>query len=142
RLNFTTGYYALFAQDEWKVMPRLSLTLGLRRENESFPSPQLPNALLSRTASLPNNKNNFDPRVGFACARFGHGWSFLRGGAGMSFARAINSTLYQALIGTGAAGSQTNPNINPNTSCAPIFPQVVPASKYSTCLGGASGNTT
>ena len=141
-LKFTTGDYALFAQDEWKVMPRLSLTLGLRWEYESFPSPQLPNALLSRTASLPDNKNNFGPRVGFAYDLFGHGTSILRGGYGMFFARAINSTLYQALIGTGAAGSQTNPNINPNTACAPIFPQVVPASNYSTCLGGASGNTT
>jgi Carboxypeptidase regulatory-like domain len=141
-LEFTTGDYALFAQDEWKVTPRLSLTLGLRWEYESFPDQQLPNSLLPQTASLPDNKDNFGPRVGFAYDISGHGTTILRGGYGMFFARAINSTLYQALIGTGAAGSQTNPNINPNTACAPIFPQIVAAANYGTCLGGSSGNTT
>jgi hypothetical protein len=141
-LEFTTGDYALFAQDEWKVNPRLSLTLGLRWDYEAYPDPQLPNSLLPQTSKLNENKTNIGPRVGFAYDISGHGTTILRGGYGMFYARAINSTLYQALIGTGAAGSQTNPNINPNTACAPLFPQVVPAANYGTCLGGASGNTT
>ncbi len=48
----------------------------------------------------------------------------------MFYARAINSTLYQAIIGSGVAAGQINPTINPNTTCAPQFPQLVPA----TCL--------
>lgn len=141
-LDFTTADSSLFVQDEWKVSPRLSATLGVRWEYERFPSPQLPNPLLPQTSSLEDKKDNIGPRVGFAYDFSGRGTTILRGGYGMFFARAINSTLYQALIGTGAAGSQTNPNINPNTACAPQFPQVVAAQDYGTCLAGASGNTT
>jgi outer membrane receptor protein involved in Fe transport len=141
-LQMTTGDYSLFAQDEWKATRRLSLTLGLRWDYERFPDAQLPNALLPQTSKLNDSKTNFGPRVGFAYDVYGHGRTILRGGYGMFYARAINSTLYQALIGTGAAGSQVNPQFNPGQRCAPSFPQVVAPEQQAACLGAASGNAT
>ncbi len=141
-LPFTTGDYSLFAQDEWKATRRLSLTLGIRWEYESFPGPQLANPDVPQTAKLNDMKTNFGPRVGFAYDPYGSGRTIVRGGFGMFFARAINSTLYQALIGTGAAGSQTNPQFNPGQTCAPAFPQVVAPAQQGACLGSASGNAT
>jgi outer membrane receptor protein involved in Fe transport len=141
-LPFTTGDYSLFAQDEWKATRRLSLTLGIRWEYESFPGPQLANPAVPQTSKLNDMKTNFGPRVGFAYDPYGTGKTIVRGGYGMFFARAINSTLYQALIGTGAAGSQTNPQFNPGQTCAPVFPQVVAPAQQSACLGSASGNAT
>jgi outer membrane receptor protein involved in Fe transport len=141
-LDFTTNDYALFAQDEWKVNPRLSLTLGVRWDFEQLPDPQLANSLLPATSKISDYKGDFGPRVGFAYDVFGGGRTILRGGYGMFFAREINSTIYQALIGTGAPGSQTNPTLFPGGACSPIFPQVVAPANLGTCLGGASGNAT
>ena len=121
-LPFTTGDYSLFAQDEWKATRRLSLTLGIRWEYESFPGPQLANPAVPQTSKLNDPKTNFGPRVGFAYDPYGSGKTIVRGGYGMFFARAINSTLYQAIIGTGAAGSQTNPQFNRRANLRSRFP--------------------
>ncbi|WP_446745112.1 TonB-dependent receptor domain-containing protein [Silvibacterium acidisoli] len=141
-LQMTTNDYAAFVQDQWKVSRRLSVTLGIRWDYESFPSAQLPNALLPQTSKLNSSAANVAPRVGFAYDASGNGRTIVRGGYGMFYARAINSTLYQALVGTGAAGSQSNPTLLPGGACTPVFPQVVAPQNQAACLGAAGGNVT
>lgn len=134
-LEFTTNDYAIFIQDDWKIHPRLSLSLGLRYELEMLPKtfPNLVNSNIPQTQKLPNDKNNFGPRVGFAWDVTGSGKLVLRGGWGMYYGRVINSTIFNALINTAAPGSQVSLSFNPGVA-SPVFPQIIAS------LSGAGRN--
>jgi hypothetical protein len=135
--EFTTKDYGFFAQDEWKVMPRLSLTVGVRYDYEQLPTPftTLVNPALPLTASFHADKNNIAPRLGFAYDVFGNGKTSFRGGAGMFYGRLINSTIYSALTSTGNTQvgsdgvtpvSQVTYAFNsPTATGAPAFPKLI-----------------
>ena len=134
--EFVTHDFGFFAQDEWKILPQLSLTIGARYDYEKLPAPfaTLVNPALPNTASFHADKNNIAPRVGFAFDVFGDGRTSLRGGVGMFYGRTINSTIYSALTSTGnlALGadgktpvSQANFAYTATTPGAPGFPTIV-----------------
>ncbi|HKR95499.1 MAG TPA: TonB-dependent receptor [Candidatus Angelobacter sp.] len=135
-LEFTTNDYSWFVADDWRIHPRLSLSLGLRYEYEQMPDPvsSLINPLAPQTGKLPSDKNNFGPRVGFAYDVFGNGKTILRAGYGLYYGRVINSTIFNALTSTGAPGSQVSLSFTPSTPGAPSFPQIL------TSLSGAGKN--
>ena len=113
RRKFRTNYYGLFAQNDWKVRPNLTLNLGVRWEyfsplkekdgtlsNIVFGSRGLQNARLNVVDHLTNpDRNNFSPRLGFAYSpNFGDGFggllkedrAVIRGGFGISYDRTPN----------------------------------------------------
>jgi hypothetical protein len=122
---FNTNDLAFFAEDTWRILPRLTLNLGLRYEYEMLPSPILPNPAVPQTQSFPSDKKNLGPRIGFAWDIFGDGKTAARGGYGIYYGRVINSTIYNALTSTGVPGSQFSFTFSPGPGSTPSFPQIL-----------------
>ncbi|CAN5675224.1 TonB-dependent receptor [soil metagenome] len=151
-LKFTTYDYNCCAHDDFRITPRLILNLGLRYEYIKLPEAPLANTsttiipndgrtFAEATSTLPDDRNNFGPRIGFAYDIFGDGKTSVRGGYGIYYGRIQNSTIYNALVNTGNPGGQAQQSVNPGTitncfplvstataPCAPIFPNVLPTS--------------
>jgi len=123
--QFDTNDIAFFAEDSWRILPRLTLNLGVRFEYEMMPKVFLPNPTVFATQHLPHDTNNWGPRVGFAYDVFGDGKTSIRGGYGIYYGRIINSTIYNALISTGVNGGQFPFRFNATTAGAPAFPQIL-----------------
>lgn len=99
KLDYANENFSFFANDDWKVHPRLSLNLGLRYEVSTVSREKegrLQNfdlATLRYTARGEKihdvDKNNFGPRVGFAFDVFGTQKTVLRGGYGIFYNREL-----------------------------------------------------
>ncbi len=140
--NVPTLETGLFVQDDWRVLPRLTLNLGLRWDHESLPSPVLPNPALPQTTTFPTDNKDFGPRFGFAWDITGQGTTVIRGGYGLYFGRITNEQIYDAMTQTGNPGSQLSPEIfTTSSSGAPIagvpsYPNVL--TSYNASVGTAN----
>jgi len=128
-LIFDTQEWAGFAQDDWRVAPRLTVHAGVRYEYEFLPLPQQPNAALDAvfgatgaTSVFPEDRNNVGPRLGFAWQPFGMGRGVVRAGYGVYFGKLPGATVRAALLDTAMPGSTTRVKITPATETA--CPQV------------------
>jgi outer membrane receptor protein involved in Fe transport len=122
----------VFAQDNWKFNPRLTLELGLRWDHETIPA-ALPNLTTATgtfvpytgIANSPSDWMNFGPRIGFAYDVYGEGKTVLRGGWGMYFGRITNGNIENVRLATGSPNGQFTPTFNANTAGAPIYPNIL-----------------
>ena len=117
---------AYFVQDDWKVTPTLTVNLGARYDYERFPSPFTNLITTAQTASRPSDKNNASARVGFSYDPFGLGKTVVRGGFGLYYGRAANSTILTAYINTGSPNGQTGYTYYNGTDTDPITAGVQP----------------
>ena len=123
--TLNTNQYALFAQDDWRISPRLTLNLGLRWEKQQFPKPfsNLINPAIPQTAVMPSDNGDFGPRIGFAWDIKGNGKNSLRGGYGIYYGLMGTSTIYNALVNTAMPGGQFQVSLS--QANGPIFPNTL-----------------
>lgn len=121
-----TGY---FAQDEWRVLPALTLNLGVRYDKQDIAQPSVlnndPQLVGSgyRTDEIPIDDDNWGPRLGFAWTPETSKRTVVRGGFGIFYGRTPS-----IMIGT----AHSNNGINVQTitftgTSMPTYPNVFSA---------------
>jgi hypothetical protein len=133
----------IFAQDNWKATPRLTLELGLRWDYEALPAPSPALTTVNSTSgpyfyaypgltNKPEYKMNFGPRIGFSYDVNGKGQTVVRGGYGMYYGRLTNGTLLNVELNTGSLNGQYTSTYKNTTVVGPQFPSVLQGSCLST----------
>ena len=124
----TTG--SRFANDDWKVTPRLTLNLGLRydyfqrykQQDDKFVNIELNGFVVGDTVTtqtspygrelLAPDRNNFGPRFGFAWRPPIAGETVVRGGYGIYYTPQISNAIFAMAEGAQAtAGATVTGNI-------------------------------
>ena len=118
-----------FAQDEWHITPKLTLSPGLRFEHTDVPQPGFCNPNFPGTCSIPTKySTNWAPRIGVAYAL--NPKTSIRGGYGIFYNRFITSALENLIVSNGLYQNSYSYSISKTTAntlpCLPSFPQVNP----------------
>src|SRR5439155_8278875 len=119
--EFRTTDVNLYAQDTWKLSRRVALNYGGRYERSWLPQPIVTNPDYSQTGRVPQDTNNFSPRLSLSYSL--NDRTVLRAGYGIFYSRIHGQMLDTFFLGS--ALYQTNIFINSTQPGAPVFPSTV-----------------
>jgi outer membrane receptor protein involved in Fe transport len=113
----TNPNVGVYAQDEWKLRPNVTVNAGLRYD-------------LQFIQSINTDKNNVSPRVGFAWSAASR--TVVRGSAGIFYDRVPLRAVANALLSAGNTTdlsklSKVSISLSPGQSGAPVFPNILSA---------------
>jgi outer membrane receptor protein involved in Fe transport len=112
-LAFNNNTLGLFAQDSWRIRPRLTVNYGLRYDIEFLPN-SLPATPLGAatyktfglTRGIPLDGTNFAPRIGLAYDIFGDGRTVGRASYGIFFDHPMMALVFDSVVADGTQAPQ------------------------------------
>ena len=115
----TNPNLGVYAQDEWKVSPRLTLNVGLRYD-------------LQFLQTIQTDTNNISPRIGASWSPFDSRRTVVRASAGIFYDRVPLRALANALLSAGNTTDlsqlrQVAVSLSPTQAGAPVFPNILAA---------------
>jgi hypothetical protein len=99
--NIKRNILGTWIQDDWKALPKLTLNVGLRYDNDLGLITAGNNTVNGIITPQHGNNWNLAPRVGFAYDVFSTGKTVIRGGIGMYFAEIIANQSIDAQLFNG-----------------------------------------
>ena len=135
--RYKATYWSSFAQDDWKLTPRLKLNYGLRYDLYVIPKAD-PASPFPASRRFNVDKNNIAPRFGFVYAiRAGARPLVLRAGAGLYYEPPLLDMYDRALLNNGApkffslrfCGSALGALCPLDKKLAPMFPNTFSGSR-------------
>jgi hypothetical protein len=126
--SFSVPYYGFYVQDTYRMLPKLTLEMGLREDFQVYPQPA-ENPLFPQTGQYPNQFRRLAPRFGFALAPDSR--TVVRGGFGWFYTNMNGLNYRNAVVSNGLASQQSSVSVSytsgqPNQQ-VPTFPNILPA---------------
>ncbi|HEY3840994.1 MAG TPA: carboxypeptidase regulatory-like domain-containing protein, partial [Bryobacteraceae bacterium] len=134
-VDTTVKDFGFFAQDSWKITPRLTANYGVRYEYAMLPQPSITNPNYPQTGHINSPTGDLAPRIGFAYHL--NDKTAIRAGYGLFYAR-FETGLINTLFANNGVYTQSLTFNSPTAAGAPIFPNVLSGSSAAT---GASSIT-
>jgi Carboxypeptidase regulatory-like domain/TonB dependent receptor len=128
RFSFSVPYYGFYLQDTFRVLPQLTLEMGLREDFQVYPQPTK-NPAFPLTGQYPNQFGRVAPRLGFAWQPVSK--TVVRGGFGDFYTNMNGLNYRNAVISNGLASQQSEVSLSytsgPPNSQTPAFPSILAA---------------
>jgi hypothetical protein len=141
--------FGFFAQDSWRITPKLTLNYGLRYDVEITPlfAPATSvNAAAEKALGviegIPRDYNNVAPRVGLAWDPRGNGKTVIRASYGLFYDHPLLAIAFDSVTADGGRSVQLLSGPGAATACGvlPPTPEVI-ATGYPLCYGGLDSPT-
>jgi Carboxypeptidase regulatory-like domain/TonB dependent receptor-like, beta-barrel len=119
-VSYSSGFYGMFAQDDWQLTPQMKLLFGLRYDLFDVPSARTFAANpYSREFTI--DKNNIAPRAGFSWSLDSRATTVLRASIGLMYEPPLLDFYDNAILNNGDPASYTV-TVQGTGDNAPAFP--------------------
>src|SRR5205823_3171819 len=125
-VDTTIRDHGFYAQDQFRITPKLTLNLGLRYEFASLPQPTIINPDYPQTAHIRTGQLNFAPRAGIAYS-LANGRTVLRAGYGI-YDQRYPAVLINGLFSNNAVYQKSLSLTSAQTGLGPVFPNALVSS--------------